>query len=78
MKTPDPNKALAQILWNELMDSVETLNQEDHEVVCDLMYLQNAILNDGFIELAEHSPTREKLRGMPNCYVWITYVEMAS
>lgn len=73
------NPAAAATFFRELLDSTETLTgiAEEHgaRTLADLMYLQNAIANGGFID---HYPGESKVldivRGLPSGETWAKFI----
>ena len=74
-------KRAAALFFQELMDSVETLAgiAEEHgsRTLADLMYLQNAILNGGFID---HYPDESKVLDislfLPSGEQWSKFIKV--
>lgn len=81
MTTPTHENAVAAALFfDELLDSVETLgciaDAYGTRTLCDLMYLQQSILTDGFID---HYPEESKVlllaRCLPSGEKWMTFIK---
>ena len=71
------NAAQALKLMQEVLNSVETLTEVVNEygvaTLIDLLYLQQAILEDGFIA-AEHSTVNEFVAKLPSAPEWGAYI----
>lgn len=69
----------AALFMQELLDSVESLSAvaELHgaQTLADLLYLQQAILTEGFIDIyPEASCVRELVSGLPSGKLWTTFL----
>jgi len=79
-KNAQESRALALLFMQELLASVETLTgiAEHHGVqtLADLMYLQNAIIDDTFID--DHSQSSSKVcqvvQALPSGTIWNAYI----
>ncbi|CAM8644225.1 hypothetical protein MCEMSEM18_03605 [Comamonadaceae bacterium] len=72
---------LAQLFWSELSDSTDSLGAiaEQHGVrtLAYLFYLQNAILDDGFIDLTKDDPGTPVLavvHELPSANLWAKHI----
>lgn len=65
----------------ELLSSVETLTSiaDEHggRTLADILYLQNAILNNTSIPAYPDSNVVEIVKSMPSAERWLTFVKMA-
>lgn len=71
----------AKLFFKELTDSVETLSgigdQYGVQVLADLMWLQNVILTDGFIDVFEEesvSKVAEVVKSLPSGSQWMRFL----
>jgi hypothetical protein len=76
-------KQAASTFFKELLDSVESVtiiaDMYGSRTLADLMYLQNAILNGGFIDhYPDESTVLEVIRSLPSGKQWSSAINMAS
>lgn len=73
--------ALASAFFEELLDSVETLGGiargYGDTTLCDLMYLQNAILSGTSIDHQDGSHVLDAVSSLPNSDLWLPFVNKA-
>jgi len=74
------NGALAARFNRELFDSVETLGDLAHQhgvrTLVDLMYMQDAVLRNGFIDAWPESSVLRVLEALPSARRWLGYVNV--
>lgn len=84
-KTTDERKLtranLAVTFMKELLDSVDTLSgiadEHGQQTLVDLMYLQNAILEDGFIDVyPDASKVLDIIGNLPSADKWMKFVKV--
>jgi len=76
-------KHAASTFFKELLESVESLSsiadRYGSRTLADLMYLQNCILNDGFIDhYPDESKVLEVINSLPSCKQWSSFINIAS
>lgn len=75
----DSNEARAILFMQELLESVETLGgiAQEHGIrtLCDLMYLQDAILTGGFIDASQdESAAYQLVAALPSGALWTNFI----
>lgn len=82
IEQPSSGYALGQLFFKELLESFETLtgiaDRYGSRTLADLLYLQNAILDGGFIDLYPHeSEVLAVIEAMPSAQRWRRFVHQA-
>lgn len=81
IQTPETGSAAAKRFFNELLENVETLTgialEHGARTLADILYLQNAILDDSFIELyPDESAVLAVVDELPSAATWKKYIRV--
>lgn len=82
IEQPSSGYTLGQLFFKELLESFETLtgiaDRYGSRTLADLLYLQNAILDGGFIDLYPHeSEVLAVIDAMPSAERWRSFIHLA-